>query len=246
MDKVVNELYKQIKNFEKDYDTWEKNSHEELRKYRKKLFISLVILFLLIIPFVVGVIECQWGIGWAVVIFLVSFADLAAIKHYYDCFDEEFQKVPTKFDTVCEKTAENLKNVYGDNVSKFIDLLISDLTNKKATTLKGYDNIIKAVTSLPTLVATTALAFLLKGGFESNFSHSNLNLIFGISLLILFFKAVSYGIVSTIKNPSWGKHYQESTLLKILQVVKYEVLTQTQEQTQEQIREKIQEQIQGQ
>ena len=56
MDKVVNELYKQIKNFEKDYDTWEKNSHEELRKYRKKLFISLVILFLLIIPFVVGVI----------------------------------------------------------------------------------------------------------------------------------------------------------------------------------------------
>ena len=239
MDKVVNELYKQIEEFEKDYDTWEKNSHEELRKYRKNLFISLGILFLLIIPFVVGVIECHWGIFWAIVIAFCSIADLVAIKYYYDCFDEEFKKVPTKFDTVCEKTAEKLKRVYGDNVSKFIDLLISDLTNKKANTLKGYNNTIKAVTSLPTLVATTALGFLLKGGFESKFSHSNLNLIFGISLLILIFKAVSYGIVSTINNPSWGKHYQESTLLKILQVAKYEVLKETHEQTQEQTQEQI-------
>lgn len=224
MDKVVDELYKKIEDFEKDYDTWEKNSHKELRKYRNNLFISLGVLFLLIIPFVVGVIEWQWGTWWAVGIILGSIADIIAIRYYYVCFDKEFQKVPTKFDTVCKKTAKELKRVYGDNVSKFIDLLISDLTNKKANTLKGYNNTIKAVTSLPTLVATTALAFLLKGGFESKFSHSNLNLIFGISLLILIFKAVSYGIVSTINNPSWGKHYQESTLLKILQVAKYEVL----------------------
>lgn len=66
MDKVVDELYKKIEDFEKDYDTWEKNSHKELRKYRNNLFISLGVLFLLIIPFVVGVIEWQWGTWWAV------------------------------------------------------------------------------------------------------------------------------------------------------------------------------------
>lgn len=224
MDKLVTELYEQMKEIEEGYVEWEKTCQKELIWSRIGFFASLIVLSILIFLCVPGVIENIWGNTWKWIIIGATLFFIALTVLAYKIFNKKFKENPTKFDIVCTNAAKKIEAVYGDNASKVIDLLISDLTNKKTTALKVYDNTIKAVTSLPTLVATTALAFLLKGGFESKFSHSNLNLIFGISLLILIFKAVSYGIVSTINNPSWGKHYQESTLLKILQVAKYEVL----------------------
>lgn len=225
MDKVVNELYEQIKDFEKDYDDWEETCHKPLRCKRKIFFISLSALFILIAPFVVGVIENKWGNTWRIVILLASLGYSAWVWFTFSRFDKEFKKVPTKFDNICNRTATKLKEVYGDeNVSKFINLLITDLTNKKTTTLKVYDNTIKAVTSIPMLVITTALGFILKSGFDSKFKTTDLKLILGIFILLLIFKIISHGIVSTINNPIWGKSSKEDYLLKILQVVKYEVL----------------------
>lgn len=225
MDKVVNELYEQIKDFEKDYDDWEETCHKPLRFRRKVFFISLSALFILIAPFVVGVIENKWGNTWRILILLGSIVYSVWVWVTFSEFDKEFKKVPTKFDNICDRTAKKLKEVYGDeNVSKFINLLITDLTNKKTTTLKVYDNTIKAVTSIPMLVITTALGFILKSGFDSKFKTTDLKLILGIFILLLIFKIISHGIVSTINNPIWGKSSKEDYLLKILQVVKYEVL----------------------
>ena len=74
------------------------------------------------------------------------------------------------------------------------------------------------------LVITTALGFILKSGFDSKFKPTDLKLILVIFILLLIFKIISHGIVSTINNPIWGKSSKEDYLLKILQVVKYEVL----------------------
>lgn len=224
MDKVVNELYKQIKDFEEDYDDWEKTCQKPLRRKRIIFFSSLSALFILIAPFVVGVIENKWGDSWRWSILFFSIVYLIWVWFAFRIFDKEFKKVPTKFDNICNRTAQKLKAVYGDNVSKFIDLLITDLTNKKTTTLKVYDNTVKAVTSIPMLVITTALGFILKSGFDSKFKPEDPNLILGIFILLMIFKIISHGIVSTINNPIWGKSSREDYLLKILQVVKYEVL----------------------
>lgn len=200
-----------------------KNVSERISMETKCFFACLVILSILIFLCVLGVIENNWGNIYKLII-LATLVFIVLTVVAYKTFNKKFKENPTKFDIVCTNAAKKIKIVYGDNASKVIDLLISDLTNKKTSALKVYDNTIKAVTSLPMLVATTALGFILKGGFESKFSESDLNLIFGISLLLLFFKAVSHGIVSTIKNPIWGKSYQETYLLRVLQVAKYEVL----------------------
>ena len=223
MDNLVTELYEQMKEIEEGYVEWEKTCQKELVWKRNVFFACLVILSILIFLCVLGVIENNWGNIYKLII-LATLVFIVLTVVAYKTFNKKFKENPTKFDIVCTNAAKKIKIVYGDNASKVIDLLISDLTNKKTSALKVYDNTIKAVTSLPMLVATTALGFILKGGFESKFSESDLNLIFGISLLLLFFKAVSHGIVSTIKNPIWGKSYQETYLLRVLQVAKYEVL----------------------
>lgn len=225
MDKLVTELYEQMKEIEEGYVEWEKTCQKELIWSRIGFFVSLIVLSILIFLCVPGVIENIWGNTWKWIIIGATLFFIALTVLAYKIFNKKFKEIPTKFDIVCTNAAKMIKEVYGDNnASKFIDLLISDLTNKKSTALKIYDNTIKAVTSLPMLVATTALGFILKGGFESKFSESDLNLIFGISFLILLFKIVSHGIVSTINNPIWGKSYKETYLLRVLQIAKYEVL----------------------
>lgn len=227
MDKLVTELYEQMKEIEEGYVEWEKTCQKELIWSRIGFFASLIVLSILIFLCVPGVIENIWGNTWKWIIIGATLFFIALTVLAYKIFNKKFKENPTKFDIVCTNAAKKIEAVYGDNASKVIDLLISDLTNKKTTALKVYDNTIKAVTSLPMLVATTALGFILKGGFESKFSESDLNLIFGISLLLLFFKAVSHGIVSTIKNPIWDESYKETYLLRVLQVAKYEVLKKT-------------------
>ena len=226
MDNLVTELYEQMKEIEEGYVEWEKTCQKELIWSRIGFFVCLIILSILIFLCVLGVIENNWGNIYKWII-LATLAFIVLTVVAYKTFNKKFKENPTKFDIVCTNAAKNIDDVYGDNASKVIDLLISDLTNKKTTALKVYDNTIKAVTSLPMLVATTAFGFILKGGFESKFSESDLNLIFGISLLLLFFKAVSHGIASTIKNPICGKSYKETYLLRVLQVAKYEVLKKT-------------------
>lgn len=229
MDKLVTELYEQMKEIEEGYVEWEKTCQKELRLSRFGFFTCLGILSILIFLCLPGVIDNIWGNTWKWILIGATLFFLAPTVLTYKSFNKKFKKLPTKFDIVCTNTAKKIEDVYKGNASKFIDLLISDLTNKKTTALKVYDNTIKAVTSLPMLVATTALGFILKGGFESKFSESNLNLIFGISFLILLFRIVSHGIVSTINNPIWGKSYKETYLLRVLQVAKYEVLKETKE-----------------
>ena len=224
MDNLVTELYEQMKEIEEGYVDWEKTCQKELIWKRNVFFACLFFLSILIFLCLPGVIDNIWGNIWKCIIILLTLFFTVVTFVAYKSFNKKFKENPTKFDIVCTNAAKKIEAVYGDNASKVIDLLISDLTNKKTTALKVYDNTIKAVTSLPMLVATTALGFILKGGFESKFSESDLNLIFGISLLLLFFKAVSHGIVSTIKNPIWGKSYKETYLLRVLQVAKYEVL----------------------
>lgn len=227
MDNLVTELYEQMKEIEEGYVEWEKTCQKELVWKRNVFFACLVFLSILIFLCLPGVIDNIWGNTWKWIIILLTLGFTVVTFVAYNLFNKKFKENPTKFDIVCTNAAKKIDGVYGGNASKVIDLLISDLTNKKTTALKVYDNTIKAVTSLPMLVATTALGFILKGGFESKFSESDLNLIFGISLLLLFFKAVSHGIVSTIKNPIWGKSYKETYLLRVLQVAKYEVLKET-------------------
>ena len=224
MDNLVTELYEQMKEIEEGYVDWEKTCQKELIWKRNVFFACLFFLSILIFLCLPGVIDNIWGNIWKWIIILLTLFFTVVTFVAYKSFNKKFKENLTKFDIVCTNAVKKIEDVYGDNASKVIDLLISDLTNKKTTALKVYDNTIKAVTSLPMLVATTALGFILKGGFESKFSESDLNLIFGISLLLLFFKAVSHGIVSTIKNPIWGKSYKETYLLRVLQVAKYEVL----------------------
>ena len=172
-------------------------------------------------------IENVFGTLGTWIIIIITVVCIVPTYLAYKAFNADFKKIPTKFDTVCTTIAGNIKDDYNDNASKFIDLLISDLTQKKTTTLTAYENTVKAVTLLPMLIATTAIGFILKGGFESKFSESGLNLILGIFFLFLFFKVVSYGIVSNIKNPILGKSYRETCVLRVLQVAKYEVLKET-------------------
>lgn len=224
MDNLVTELYNQIKNCEEGYVEWEKDYLKEFRNKRFWFFFFLIIQSVLISLCVPLAIENVFGTLWTSIIIIITVVCIVPTYLTYKAFNADFKKIPTKFDTVCTTIAKNIKDDYDANASKFIDLLISDLTQKKTTTLTAYENTVKAVTLLPMLIATTAIGFILKGGFESKFSESGLNLILGIFSLFLFFKAVSYGIVSNIKNPILGKSYRETCVLRVLQVAKYEVL----------------------
>lgn len=227
MDNLVTELYNQIKNCEESYVEWEKDYQEKFRYKRFWFFVFLIIQSVLISLCVPLAIENVFGTFWTWIIIIGTVFFMLPTYKAYKAFNDDFKKIPTKFDTVCTTIAENIKKDYDNNASKFIDLLISDLTQKKTTTLTAYDNTVKAVTLLPMLIATTAIGFILKGGFEAKFNESGLNLILGIFFLFLFFKAVSYGIVSNIKNPILGKSYRETCVLRVLQVAKYEVLKKT-------------------
>lgn len=224
MDNLVTELYNQIKNCEEGYVEWEKDYLKEFRHKRFCFFFFLITQSVLISLCVPLAIENVFGTLGTWIIIIITGVCILPTYLAYKAFNADFKKTPTKFDTVCTTIARNIKRDYDGNASKFIDLLISDLTQKKTTTLTAYENTVKAVTLLPMLIATTAIGFILKGGFESKFSESGLNLILGIFFLFLLFKVVSYGIVSNIKNPILGKSYRETCVLRVLQVAKYEVL----------------------
>lgn len=224
MDNLVTELYNQIKNCEEGYVEWEKDYLKEFRHKRFWFFFFLITQSVLISLCVPLAIENVFGTLGTWIIIIITGVCILPTYLAYKAFNADFKKTPTKFDTVCTTIAGNIKRDYDGNASKFIDLLISDLAQKKTTTLTAYENTVKAVTLLPMLIATTAIGFILKGGFESKFSESGLNLILGIFFMFLLFKVVSYGIVSNIKNPILGKSYRETCVLRVLQVAKYEVL----------------------
>ena len=138
MDKLVTELYEQMKRKLKKVMLNGKNVSERINMEPNWFFCQPYLSIYSDFLCVPGVIENIWGNTWKWIIIGATLFFIALTVLAYKIFNKKFKEIPTKFDIVCTNAAKKIKEVYGDNnASKFIDLLISDLTNKKINCLEN-------------------------------------------------------------------------------------------------------------
>ena len=143
-------------------------------------------------------------------------------------FDNVSAEAPSKFSELCNEVTTSLKNLYGNNAYSVANMLLEDLTTKRNTQLKKYENMVQSIGTVGTVLVTAFITLILNRLFVTDKTGISINTFFGlltlVAIIVFMIKAIDSGIKNFIKYPVFGKASKEVYLSDVLSVVKYMLL----------------------
>lgn len=212
----------------------EKAEKKNIQKQRAKipwlgltnvlLFFLLVVLFLLIFPVVLYLENIYLVDNLDIsLLSIIAVADIVFIILLGLFYRSVFTNLPDASESVCEHLENYLDSHYTD-VSKVVELVMSELSKEREDAQKRFESIVKIVSLLPMLFFTNVIPDFMKNLVEDKDMGNSYRVVLLLFLVYLLSRGVGYIIVSYIKNPTFGKGYKKICLYNYLSVVKYKVL----------------------
>lgn len=228
MNKVVDDLLKNIKEFEASFNEYEKQFYPEIRKERQRLMIYFILWILFIIGAAIVFQFFPKFVCLRNILIFLTIIFTVLILFYTIKFDEVSVGVPSKFTKLCDKVKYRLKYLYGDNAKEVADMLVNDLSEKRNSQLQKYENIVKAIGTIGKVLVTATITLALNRLFvedKTNISGETFgNIIIIVAIMVILIKLIDSGIKKIIKYPVFGKASKEVYLTDILYEVKYMIL----------------------
>lgn len=228
MNKVVDDLLENVKEFEKFFNEYEKEFYLKVVKVRNQLLISLAVFIILIVISYVLWVGNFGNLLIKIVSLIFTAIALGCFIYLSRKFDDFSDGKPNKFEELCREVKANLIHKYGEKASVTIKLLIDDLTDKQNNRIKRYENLVQSVSAIGMILVTAFVTLILNKFFGSKENSISFNIfielivvVFGVVILM---KAVDGFTKNVIEYPIFGKASKEMYLTDILYRVKYMVL----------------------
>ena len=148
MNKVVDDLLEEVKEFEKFFNEYEKEFYPKVVKVRNQLLISLVVFIILIVISYVLWVGNFGNLLIKIVSLIFTAITLGCFIYLSRKFDDFSDGKPNKFEELCREVKANLIHKYGEKASVTIKLLIDDLTDKQNNRIKRYENLVQSVSAI--------------------------------------------------------------------------------------------------
>ena len=130
MNKVVDNLLKNVEEFEIFFNEYEKQFYPEIRKARKMLLLFLCLLIVCMFGDLILLRFFSDSSYWKVSLIITLIVLL-----FFIIYDRKFNKVsvgaPSKFTELCNEVKSSLNRLYGVDAEKVAKMLVSDLNNKR-------------------------------------------------------------------------------------------------------------------
>lgn len=231
--KAVLELLEWLKLSNSEYNKYLKEKAPKLVKWRRILIVlySMWAIFLTIDllwaaqNFLKDTLA-KWIVGITVVLFILVFWSFYKFYEYNKLFSEsESQDNNTsKYGKLVDKVFEHINSKYSKDPSKAVDILLSDLINKRTEIINEYEKQVGSFGSAFMIVISATLSILVKAYFEPGSNGKVLYAIIAILLMVILVKLLNLVIRGLIKQPAWGRANHEIYLINILNDVKYKFI----------------------
>lgn len=229
--KAVLDLLEWLKLSNSEYDKYLKEKAPMLVKWRRILIgvysmwaIFLTIDLLWAAQNILKYTLAKWIVGITVVLFILVFYSFYKFSEYNKLFSEsesQDNNNASKYGKLVDDAFDYIKSKYAKDPNKAVDLLLSNLINKRTEIINEYDKKVGSFGSAFMIVISAVLSILVKAYFESNSNERVLFAIIAILFLVILAKVLNLAIRGLIKQPAWGRANQEIYLINILNDVKY-------------------------
>lgn len=234
MNKVIDDLLKDIKEFEAFFNEYEKEFYPEIRKMRRW---SIFWLFIAVCSsiFALIVFHCSSDFNcWKVISSSLTVVSIVFFFVYIRKFDNVSAGAPSKFSELCNEVKTSLNNLYGSNAYSVANILLEDLTTKRNSQLKKYENIVQSIGAVGTVLVTAFITLILNRLFVTDKTGISigtfLNLLTLVAIIVFMIRAIDSGIKNFIEYPVFGKASKEAYLSDVLSAVKYMLLEKKEEE----------------
>lgn len=227
MNKVVDNLLKNVEEFEIFFNEYEKQFYPEIRKARKMLLLFLCLLIvcmfgdLILLRFFSD--SSYWKVSLIITLIILFFFGIYARK-----FNKVSVGAPSKFTELCNEVKSSLNRLYGVDAEKVAKMLVSDLNNKRNEQIQKYENVVKSIGAIGMILVTAFITLSLNKLFVTDTTAISvdtfLGLIIFVFVVVLLIRFIDYSIKNIIKYPPFGKASKEVYLSDVLSVVKYTLL----------------------
>jgi len=228
MNKVIEDLLENVKEFNKFFNEYEKEFYPEIRKMRR---CSIFFLITMVCFSIVSLIVFHFSSDFNCLKFVSSsIAVVATVLFvvFIRKFDNVSAEAPSKFSELCNEVTTSLKNLYGNNAYSVANMLLEDLTTKRNAQLKKYENMVQSIGTVGTVLVTAFITLILNRLFITDKTGISINTFLGlltlVAIIVFMIKAIDSGIKNFIKYPVFGKASKEVYLSDVLSVVKYMLL----------------------
>lgn len=230
--KAVLDLLEWLKLSNSEYDKYLKEKAPKLVKWRRILIgvysmwaIFLTIDLLWAAQNILKYTLAKWIVGITVVLFILVFYSFYKFSEYNKLFSEsesqDNNNNASKYGKLVDDAFDYVNSKYAKDPSKAVDMLLSNLINKRTEIINEYDKKVGSFSSAFMMFISAVLSILVKAYFEPNSDERVLFAIIAILFLVILAKVLNLAIRGLIKQPAWGRANQEIYLINILNDVKY-------------------------
>lgn len=231
--KAVLDLLEWLKLSNSEYNKYLKEKAPKLVKWRRILIgsysmwaIFLTIVLLWAAQNILKDTLAKYIVGITVALFILVFWSFYKFSEYNKLFSEsESQDNNTsKYGKLVDNAFDYINSKYAKDPNKAVDMLLSNLINKRTEIINEYDKKVGSFGSAFMIVISATLSILVKAYFEPKSNERVLFAIIAILFLIILVKFLNLAIRGLIKQPAWGRANQEIYLINILNDVKYKFI----------------------
>jgi len=227
MNKVVDNLLKNVEEFEIFFNEYEKQFYPEIVKARKiSLFFLCWLIVLMFVDFILFQLfsdSSYWKLSLIFTLIILVFFVIYARK-----FDKVLVGAPSRFTELCNEVKSTLNRLYGVDAEKVAKMLVSDLNKKRNEQIQKYENVVKSIGAIGMILVTAFITLSLNKLFVTDTTGISVNTFLGLIIfvivVVLFIRFIDHSIKNIIKYPPFGKASKEVYLSDVLSVVKYTLL----------------------
>lgn len=227
MNKVVDNLLKNVEEFEIFFNEYEKQFYPEIVKARKiSLFFLCWLIVLMFVDFILFQLfsdSSYWKLSLIFTLIILVFFVIYAQK-----FDKVLVGAPSRFTELCNEVKSTLNHLYGVDAEKVAKMLVSDLNKKRNEQIQKYENVVKSIGAIGMILVTAFITLSLNKLFVTDKTGISVNTFLGLIIfvivVVLFIRFIDHSIKNIIKYPPFGKASKEVYLSDVLSVVKYTLL----------------------